>query len=232
MKGTVLRTVRVLIVMSAFSLVASPESHATPLYLSSPSGSPDLMTSFASVSYTTSNNLFQAIGSTTDYENGTTGLVDAGTSTLAATITGAGLLTSGSLTLQGDIGSGVETLLTGTLTTGPGGTAFGYTNVTGVVGSGDIFEFLFTVTGGNAVIVSDFGGLGANGGVIVDANFPNADTFDGSWTKDFLNNNEGVSDTFSMIPEPSSVLLVLFGGVLCAVAYRATAAARAVETRL
>lgn len=195
------------------------------------------MASFTSVSYTTNDGLFQAIGYTTSYENGSVTVVDSGTNSLTATITSAGILTSGALTIQGDIGSGVETLLTGTLSTGPSGPggAFGYNDAGYDNGVGNIFEFLFTVTNGVPAIVSDFGGLGATGGVILNAYFENGGTaFDGTWMNDFSNDGvSGVSDTFLLtIPEPSSLLLVLFGGALCAVALRATANSRAVPARL
>src|SRR6266480_2930573 len=134
-------------------LWANVESHATLLNLSPPDGSPDLMGSFESVSYSTNNNLFQAIGSATAYSDGSATLMDAGDYVLSCFINNAGVLANGGLSISGDIGFGNEVLLTGDLT------ALGFND-----SGGDIFEFLFTVTGGNPDVVSDFGGLSANGG--------------------------------------------------------------------
>lgn len=178
------------------------------------------MASFQQVDYTAGSGLFEAIGYTTDYANGSAALVDIGAYTLTATIT-AGILTSGSLTIKGDIGSGVETLLTATLTTGPSGTAFGFMDPPG----GNIFEFLFNITASDAAasdatILNDFGGLGATGGVIIDAWFENGGTpFDGTWMNNFSNDGiSGVSDAFSRpsatVPEPASVLVTLLGAAV------------------
>jgi len=200
------RIARVLVLIGASALWAGLESQAIPLNLPQSATAPDLMGSFQQVSYTTGSGLFQAIGSTTDYENGSVVLVDSGAYTLTATITGAGVLTSGSLDIEGDIGSGPKTLLAATLT------ALGYDN-----SGGNLFQFKFNVTGGDATIVSDFGGLGAAGGVIVDAWFENGGIpFSGSWTSDFTNDGvSGVSDAFA-VPEPSSILVTVLAGVLWA----------------
>ena len=115
------------------------------------------------------------------------------------------MLSAGTLTIDGDIGAGVTTLLTGNLN---------------AVGSddngGDIFEFRFTVTGGDPVVVNDFGGVGAsNGGVILTAFFGDGDVpFTGSWTSDFNNSGtgSGVADsTLVAVPEPSTCGLLLAG---------------------
>ena len=228
-------TVRVMILIGASALWAGLESQAIPLGLPNPSTAPDLMGSFQEVSYTAGNGLFQAIGYTTDYANGSASLVDIGAYTLIATITGAGVLTSGALTIGGDIGFGQETLLVGTLSTGPSGTAFGFMDPP--IG-GNIFEFLFTVTGGDPTVVSKFGGLGAGGGVILDAWFQNGGTpFSGLWTSDFSNDGwSGVSDSFSMspvtAPEPSSILVTLLGAALWAGLIKVSAARSTLGTVL
>ncbi len=176
---------------------------------------PDFMASFVNLSYNSTNGSFSALGFTTDYQGGSATLMDLGNYSLTANISSAGVLSSGSLTIQGDIGSGVETLLNGTLNTGANGIAFG-SETTSDPSPRNIFEFLFTVTGGNSTIVSDFGGLGAaNRGVILNAFFQNGGVpFTGNWTSSFHNNgNSGVSDNFVQVPEPSVAALLLAGAI-------------------
>jgi hypothetical protein len=129
---------------------------------------------------------------------------------LQAFINQSGFLCFGSLTINGDLGTGPETLLTGTLKTGAGGTAFGFEGPPG----GNIFEFLFTVTGGDPKVVSDFGGLGSgNHGVIVNAAFEHGGfPFNGTWNSFFANDGvSGVADTFVQVPEPRVTILFLVG---------------------
>jgi hypothetical protein len=197
----------------ALLLLARSQSLAAPLGLTPPDNTPDFGANFLNVTYVASNDTFQATGYTTDYSNGTVPLVGIGPCTLTATITDAGLLTAGTLTIGGDVGQGAQTLLTGTLN------VLGFMDPPG----GSVFEFLFTVTGGNPTIVQDFGGTSAaNCGIILDAWFVNGGTpFSGSWTNDFNNDGfSGLSDTFAAVPEPASILLVLLGAVCCAGALR------------
>ena len=214
----------VLVLLGLVTVFANSQINAAPIYLAPGDGLPDFTASWLKVAYDSGSDQFQATGWTTAYTNGSVLLSDSdfGDYSLTATITSEGALTSGTLVINGDIGSGVTNLLTGTLNTGPSGEggAFGFGD-----GEGNIFQFLFTVKEGNSTIVSDFGGVGAaNRGIILTACFQNGGTrFTGSWTNDFSNDGySGVSDNF-VVPEPSSVLLFLIGGALCAAARRLTA---------
>ena len=178
------------------------------------------MSSFDSVTYTAGTSNFQAIGFTTDYQGGSVTLANIGNYSLTATINHSGMLLGGSLSIAGDIGTGNETLLTGVLNTGTSGTAFGFQDPSASPPR-NIFEFLFTVTGGDPIIVSDFGGLGApNRGIIVNAFFQNGGTpFNGTWTSSFANDGfSGVSDNFAPVPEPGTAALLLIAGGVWAVA--------------
>lgn len=228
---------KAVLLAGAFAIIGGQESRATLLNLTPPT-TPDFMAGLMNVSYTPDyyapgSGLFLASGYTLNYANGSALLVDVGAYTLSATITSAGVLTGGGLTIQGDIGAGVETLLTGSLNTGSSGTAFGFNN-----GGGNIFEFLFTVTGVNPGIVADFGGMGTpNGGVILDANFGGGGDvpFNGTWINAFHNNGSGnaVSDNFAplVVPEPASGCLLGVGIVAWAMTFRHSNRRRASVTR-
>jgi hypothetical protein len=229
-----MKILRVLTLVGVFLLLASSRSGATPLNLQEPVGAPDFFGDYISVNYVASNGAFEALGITDQpYNNGSVTLINADwddySFDLTATITSAGVLTNGSLTLMGDVtGNGPENLLTGTLMTGADGTAFGSdTNGYGR------FEFLFTVTGGNTDVVKDFNGIGATGGLLLLPDFETGDLpFNGSWAADFNNNNfpDGEADTWA-VPEPSSILLLLVGGGVCGVAHRATTRKRVRSSR-
>ena len=128
-----------------------------------------------------------------------------------------------------------DLLLQGSLQTGLGGVAFGYVDPSGAATPGkyDLFQFIFSVTGGKPAIVADYMGLGGTGGIILDANFDalgrqyngnNGSTstskdnvfrsyqgFNGDWTRDFSNPlNSGCANTF--VPEPT--IYPLAGGVM------------------
>ena len=190
----------------ASCLLSNVQLRAAPLNLT-PS-LPDFMASSLAVNYVPGSNRFAASGPTTAYQGGSVSLIGSGSYNLNAFINGSGVLTFGFLTISGDIGSGPETLLSGNLKTGSSGTAFGFESPPG----GNTFEFLFTVTGGDPIVVNDFGGLGSsNHGVIVNAHFENGGIpFNGAWTGFFRNDGfSGVSDIFVTIPEPSVVALFL-----------------------
>jgi hypothetical protein len=196
----------------ASCLLSIAELQATQLNLTP--GSPDFIASSLSVNYGSgTSTVFSAVGTTTGYQGGSVPLISSGSYNLFAGINHSGLLTFGFLTINGDIGAGLETLLSGTLMTGPSGTAFGFQDAPG----GNIFEFLFTVTGGDPIVVSDFGGLGSsNHGVIVNAFFENGGIpFNGSWTSFHNDGHSGVSDAFAQVPEPSAMVLLF----ICASAW-------------
>jgi hypothetical protein len=222
-----MKTLRVLTLVGAFLLLAGSRSGATPLNLQEPVNPTDFFSDTISINYVVNNGTgaFSATGYTETYTNGSVSIInqdyDDWSFDLTATITSAGVLTNGSLTLMGDVGNGTENLLTGKLTTGADGTAFG----SDTTGYGQ-FEFLFTVTGGNTDVVKDFNGIGATGGLLLYPWFsPPGDTpFNGSWADNFNSNYSagGEADTWAVVPEPSSILLVLLGGVVCGIAHRAT----------
>ena len=202
-----------------YCVLGVADEKATPLNLVPPNNAPDFMASFLKVDYAFATSTFEAIGFTTDYQNGSgpLSLTAPGNYSLTATITHAGILTGGTLTIAGDIGGGQETLLTGLLNPGASGVAFGFQDPVATPPR-NLFEFLFTVTGGNPAVVTDYGGLGApNREIIVNAFFQNGGTpFNGTWTSSFSNDGfSGVSDnvgTFFAVPEPASASLLLLAG--------------------
>jgi hypothetical protein len=220
----IMKAIRALALVSVLSFWANTQSSALPLYLS-PSLPPDLNVGTpGDVTYDSSTSDFEALGYLADYTGGSVTLSYGDVFNLAATINGSGALTAGTLSIFGDVGSGYEALLTGDLATGSSGTAWGYNNG----GNVNWFSFLFTVTGGNADVVSDFGGAGAAGGINLYAQFsstPGSTPFSGTWGGDFNNNaldaynGNAYADVFP-VPEPSSSMLLLVGGALCAAARR------------
>ena len=211
------RTLRIVWGITLFGVLslASSQSNATLLNLSL--DLPDFYAYFTSVGYNAGTDAFQALGYTGTYtDSGGTHDAGGGNYTLTATITGAGVLTSGSLTIEGevsDLATGPGTLLTGSLTTGTEGTAFGSTN-----GGNGLFEFRFTVTGG--ILSNQFGGVGAsNCGVIMSPEF--AGEFDGTWLNSFSNDGiSGFSDNAVLVPEPSTFFLLALGVALCVATHR------------
>src|ERR1017187_6348581 len=186
-----MKPLRMLVLISVFSLVTVSQSKATDILFppGSPPGShlPDLTGSYMDVTYNSSGSLFQAIGFSTQYTDKQTNQFSVYDNasfnyTLTANITSAGMLTNGTLTISGDPDFG----------SGDGGN--------------QIFQFRFDVTGGS--LASAFGGNGAEGGIIFNAAFGSGDhPFTGSWTGNFDSNNTiiGVIDAFA-VPEPSSLL--------------------------
>jgi uncharacterized protein (TIGR03382 family) len=169
--------------------------------------SPDIASSFIDVMYDAGSDQFTASGFAMTFDNGAEPPVDisSGVFSLAATITDGGLLSGGSLTIQGDASGFGPTLLTGELVD------FGYFD-----GGGDLVELLFTVTGGDLATPSLYGDPGAIAGVILNAN---GSSFTGSFALNFDNNGGfpgfgiGTSDTAS-IPAPGALLLLLVAGSL------------------
>lgn len=215
----VIRIARVLTLIGVFSLLANSQATAQLLNLKPPTY-PNFSAAYLTVQYTTNNGIFEATGNAYDYADT---YVDPNTNetdwvgadfNLTAYITSTGNLTNGTLTIAGDLGdgNGYTDLLTGSLTTGAEGTAFGATND---VHTAAEFQFLFTITGGT--LASDYGGVNAPVGYF--DFFPDGSSkpFSGSWTSDFNNDGAGYGDV-QAVPEPSSFLLLLFAGALCAAA--------------
>jgi hypothetical protein len=208
-----------------FLLWAITPSHATPLNLVPLANENEFAAGPINVTYDSATGNFQAGGENFFFGYEDPGLLnqdDPGNFTLVATIDHAGVLEAGTLTITGDLGTGMETLLTGDLITGPGGIAFGFADPPG----GNIFDFMFSVTGGEpTILTNDF--IGRYGGIELDAYFDGQTVdipFPGTWTSDFNNNGgsdngAGLALTF-LIPEPSSILLMSTGGVLFAAAGR------------
>lgn len=229
-----MKTKQILFLFGALLLWANTPSQAAPLTLNQ---LPDLNAFEANpvnVSYNAATGEFQAVGVDEFYGYYDSLLIydNAATLTLDATINNAGVLTGGTISITGDLGDGLETLLTGDLITGPSGIAFGFTDppITNI-GGGNIFNFIFTITGGDTNLVvsmNDFG-PGLFGGIHVDANFEGGQKlgdipFNGTWTSDFNNNGgtdqgSGNVTAFPIIPEPSSVSLTLMGSALFVAAY-------------
>lgn len=117
-----------------------------------------------------------------------------------------GALVSGTLNITGTIpalSASSGTLLTANLT------AFGFpTN------GGRIFEWLFTITGGD--LAPQYGGINRTGGIILDAVPGNGGVaFTGSFTTPFQNTTDSIgsgnADTF-FVPEPASLGMLLISG--------------------
>jgi len=220
-----MKTLRILVFLSLFFLFASSHSQAAPLYLTA-FGLADLSGLPLDVTYNSAGGAFHVQGSLQDFidslGNDTGDLGFYGSYSISATINGAGVVAPGGTVTISDYAS--VTLLTGNLVSGSSGVAWGYDNNSSV----DQFAFLFTVTGGTEA--ADFGGLGGLGGVNLFADFGgNAghDTpFTGTWGGSFNNlhnSGAGTGNGYADIvpvPELSSILLTLVGGVLCVAARR------------
>jgi hypothetical protein len=223
-----MKIARVLTLIGLFSLLANSQSKAQLLTLQpaqvNGQPAPDFTANNLTVSYAASTTIFQATGYYYDDSNYDNLYTDASGNenpndpfaadfNLTAYITSAGILTSGTLTIAGDlVGDSVyTTLLTGTLQTGAEGTAFGATS-----GTDAPFQFLFTVTGGS--LANDYGGVGASHGYVNYLEPDGGYTFSGSWTANFANSGNGYADVQMAVPEPSSFVLLMFAGALCAAA--------------
>jgi hypothetical protein len=209
---------------------ANTPSQATPITLVA-SNAYEFAAANVNVSYVYDTSTFQAVGLTDFYGYDNTDLSvfnPNSTFTLTAIISHTGVLESGTLNITGDLGNGLETLLTGNLVPGASGYWFGFADppIT-EIGGGNIFDFSFWITGGDQTIIVDDYGSQSVGGVNLDANFEGQNNdipFSGTWTNDFNNNggseNGAGGALIFLIPEPSSILLALTGGVLLVAAYR------------
>jgi len=190
-------------------------AQATPLGLVS-GAKPDITSDFIDVEYDAGSDLFSALGfaeqlvdlALVTHPNTA---VTYGSFSITATIDAGGNASAGSLSITGampSLGAPGPTLLTGTLS------AFGFLDPPG----GDIFEFLFTITGGDLATPGQYGLPGSTVGVILTMFAPGS--FNGTFTNSFNNNGgipgfgAGVSDTF-FIPEPNSLVLLSLGVFIC-----------------
>jgi len=121
-------------------------------------------------------------------------VIDNGSYNLTAQITKAGQPISGTLDIGGTIPglTSSGTLLTGHLS------RFGFQD-----SGGDIFEFVFNVTGGD--LAPYYNG---QTGVILTAT---GSGFNGNFASGFATQaSQAVSDNFTVVPEPSSAVLLLY----------------------
>jgi hypothetical protein len=212
--------IKILPVIGALLVLANSQSQAntaTTTDITLNPSLPDLTGSYMDVSYDAGSSAFLASGWTTAYNisDGHGGATDVGVSQvdsyiLSATINNSGVLTGGTLTINGAVGDGDTsvTLLTADLITGSAGLAFGYGD-----GGNNIFQFRFDVSGGT--LADDFGGTGTAGGVILDARFasnPGNQLFTGSFNNNggTPGNGSGDIDSFS-VPEPTTTACFLLG---------------------
>ncbi len=172
---------------------------------------PDITSGFIDVEYDASSDILSANGfALSIVDNCANPSVDfdvLGSFDIAATVDGVGVASAGTLSITGEVLGFGPNLLSGTLS------AFGFLDAPG----GDIFEFLFTITGGDLAIPAYFGNPGNTVGVILNAA---GSGFDGTFGSNFNNNGGlpgygyGVSDTAPPVPEPVTCALMLAGAVM------------------
>lgn len=193
-----LATVGVTLLASLFSLAAQafPPLNLVP-------GTPDIFAGFIDTDYVGNNAAGTLTATGTSFTltppGSPMGNIMAGSFNISSDLSFDSLTASGSLNIGGTIASMgfvSGTLLTGTLS------AFG-------AGPGDPLEFLFNVTGGDAATL--YGGIGAEAGVILSGT-----GYSGSFASAF-SGTQGLADTFSQVPVPGTLLLMLSGcGLLAA----------------
>ncbi len=167
--------------------------------------SPDITSGFINVAYDSDTGFFTASGFALQLDGLDFDVI--GSFAYSLQLDGFGGLISNPLNiltitgaLQGE-GPTEVTLLEGVVT------AFGFQD-----GGGDLFEILFTVTGGDLATPAHYGDPGAVGGVIMNAN---GSDFDGTFDDNFNNIGTGTSDT-APIPEPATLVLLAIAGGLVA----------------
>ncbi len=196
---------KIAVAILALTMTAS-YAQATPLNLVT--DVPDVTSLFVAVSFDSGTSTFTANGFATDLD--LDGIappdytIDGGAFSLSATLAPTTLgtdmyVTGGSISITGTIpalGYNSGTLLTGTVDD------VGY-----LPAGGEIFEFLFAVTGGDLAPLYP---SGQRGGTIINA--VNSG-FGGSFAASFANDGfSGTSDAFP-IPEPSTVAMLGLGGI-------------------
>lgn len=190
---------RLMLGLSLASVVflAGSSASATPLgVVLEPE--PDIFIDFASVNYVAATDTLTITGFASNVDN--FGVVNqaitGGTFDLTATVNDLGVLSAGSLTVGGTVATAPFNWNSGTILTG-NLTAIGFPD--GVAGA---LEFLFTATGGDAQ--SEYGGTGAVTIGIVNG-------FGGDWTNDFSASFSATGDVGTLVPEPSTGLLLSMG---------------------
>lgn len=185
------------------ALVISASSHAALLGITL-QPYPDIASGFIDVTYNSASDQFVASGfalTFNDDGNPPNQNISNGSFNITATVNGSGVATSGSIVIGGSVPGFSNPLLTGSLV------GMGFLN-----GGGDIFDFLFTVTGGT-LANAYYGGIGAVFGVILDANFGPSGGFTGNWNSNFNNNGgnpgfgSGVSDS-APVPAPGALAVL------------------------
>lgn len=169
---------------------------------------PDMFVDYNTISYNAGTQAFTAKGApitfslaASQYYNVTN--VTLNSYNLTATVDHSGQATGGTLSVSGkvsDIGATSGTLLTGSFVD------FGF----GTGASGDPFEFVFAVTGGD--LASYYGGIGGKIGVILSAKSTNFTGFASS----FNSGSGATNDTFAVVPEPASMGLLVVAGLFLA----------------
>lgn len=172
-------------------------------------GSPDITSIFSDMDYNSGSQSLSVVGfaATIDDDNAGPALdFDAfGNFDILAAVDNAGVASGGSLSITGDLTStlGVSgTLLTGSLVD------FGWFGTTR-----DVFEFVFSVTGGSLATSQYYGLPGSLVGVIYDTG---EDVFNGSFAGSFKSSGfgSGYSDTAPIIPEPMTLSFLAIGGLI------------------
>lgn len=177
--------------------LALPAATAQAISLNLALGLPDIMSSFITVNYTAASDLLAADGFATELTDagGTTSIMS-GTFSLMATIDDSGTASSGSLTISGDVGSGVQTLLSSSTLS-----QFGFPT-----GGGDPLEFVFTNLDGS--LAAQFGSRA--GVVLSSSGFPMPPPAP-PFSADF-SSNIAVSDVGTLqVPAPATLPLLMIG---------------------
>ena len=198
-------------ILCSVVLVVGGVSQAAPLGLVL-NPNPDFTANFVDLSYVANNspNNFNATGFIVALDDDGVGpLLDPfvynyGDFSLSASITTAGALTGGTLSISGNFSNTIGlsgVLLTGNLT------AFGF--IDGAFS--EIFEFSYAVTGGLMATSQYFGVPGTPGGVIYDTQ---ENVFNGLFTSNFSSSgfSSGNVDV-APIPEPATLSLLVLTGL-------------------
>ena len=178
----------------------SAEAALIPLNLAP---TPDIFTRFTSLTYDAGSDLMTVTGASLTLDDGGGAVnITGGTLDIQADIGLGGVIGigGGTITITGTVGLfGPGVLLQGVLLD------FGFLDAPG----GELFEFLFEVTGGDLAIGSLYGvpGPGSQFGVILDAVDSN---FDGTFDVDFANSGAGFANVRA-VPGPATFVLLMLG---------------------